>query len=62
MVDGPACSKMLTPFLNRNQEFLVENLRRRRTFSYEAKLEMFDDLIDSYVIFDEGDGVQQLTL
>jgi len=41
--------------LSRHQEFLLNELRGRWSFSLEAELEMADDLIDGLRVFDEGD-------
>jgi len=41
--------------LSRYQEFLLNELRGRWSFSLEAELEMADDLIDGLRVFDEGD-------
>jgi hypothetical protein len=37
------------------QELLLDDLRRRRPFSFKGQLEMADDPIDGLRVFDEGD-------
>jgi len=37
------------------QEFLLDNLRRRRPFSHEGKFEVSDNFVDNFMIFYESD-------
>ena len=36
-------------------EFLLDDLRGRRSFGMESELEVSDDLIDDFMILDKGD-------
>ncbi len=48
-------SEIFSPLLGCHQELLQDNLRRRRPFGHEGKLEVSDNLVDNFVIFDKGD-------
>jgi hypothetical protein len=47
---------MLSSLFSSRKELMLENLRWRRSLSFKAELKMFDDLIDGFVVFDEGDN------
>ena len=53
--DDFRCSEIFFSLLGCNQEFLLDNLRRGRPFGHEDKLEVSDDLVDDFMIFDKGD-------
>ena len=46
---------MLSALFGRHQEFLLDDLRRRRAFGLESKFELSDDPVQCGIIGDEGD-------
>ena len=48
-------SEILAPLFGCHQQLLLDDLRGRRPFGHEDKLEVSDNLVDNFVIFDKGD-------
>jgi len=50
-------SKILRALFGCLEKLLLDNLRRRRTFSFEAEMEVVDDSVNGFMILDEGDDL-----
>ena len=53
--------KIFPMLLGCHQELLVEIMRQRSSFGYEAELKMADDLIDNLRFLDEGNNTNLTT-
>ena len=48
-------AEVLASLLDCHQEFLLDDLGRRRALGSEGELEVADDFVDDLRVFDEGD-------
>ena len=48
-------SEILSMLLSWHQEFLLENMRRRRPFGHKGKFKVINNFVDNFMIFYESD-------